>query len=278
MHDALKRRTGPALLVGTTAHSDRVSSHLPGSLRGPPQGMFTAQTTKTRMIPVKFDSTPGRPQPVTLVLIGLCVAAFVSRPYVPWYGSGFVPVDFVHALLHPRQELGQATLSLLLSFFTHAGLVHLVFNMWFLWVFGCALEHSLGSIRFALLYLACGVLSMVIQAASTPLSRIPVVGASGAIAGVMGACVILLPLARIILWLPPLFRFRVPAIAFLLLWFVYQYVSMRSAAPDSVGIAWWAHIGGFACGFLIAAELRRRGWHRGNGSRQRANRPRSAET
>lgn len=221
------------------------------------------------MIPLKIDSVPSRVPFVTVLIALLCVAALYGRHYVAPYGYGFVPVDFMHSLLHPGRATGDMVLTLGISFFQHAGVFHLVSNLWYLWIFGSAMEYALGWWLFALAYLACGVLSMVIQAVSSPLSTVPVVGASGAIAGVMGACLALLPMARIVMWFPPLLFLRVPSFLFLLLWFALQYVSMYHAAGSGGGIAWWAHIGGFACGALLGLAVRYRGWKPPRGLRKR---------
>ncbi len=214
------------------------------------------------MIPLKVDSVPNRFPFVTVALIVLCVAAFFVRERFAAYGTGFVPVDFMYGLLHPGRNTADAGLALLLSFFLHAGPLHLLSNMWYLWIFGSALEYSAGSATYTIVYLVCGIVSMIAQAVSTPFSSIPVIGASGAIAGVMGSSLVLLPLSRVVLWVPPVFFVRFPAVFFLLFWFVIQYIGMSRAAAEGGGVAWWAHIGGFACGFLVALELRRRRWMR----------------
>jgi hypothetical protein len=139
----------------------------------------------------------------------------------------------------------------------HGNLLHLTSNMWYLWIFGNAMEHRLGSLRFLLLYLFCGTVSMLVQAASAPLSMVPIVGASGAIAGLMGAHLILLPLSRILLWVPPLLFLPVPSFLFLLLWFYVQYLQAGAAPSGGPGVAWWAHIGGFLAGVIIGIRLRR---------------------
>ena len=210
------------------------------------------------MIPLKVDTVPTRFPIVTFCIIALCAGAYLLREQVPGLGHGFIPVDFMHSLLHPGPATLTMAANLSLSFFVHAGPVHLLSNMWYLWLFGSALEYRASRGAYVTVYLACGVLSMVIQAASTPFSTVPVVGASGAIAGVMGAYLVLLPFSRIVLWLPPIFFFRVPALFFLLLWFVLQYVSMRLASHVGAGVAWWAHLGGYACGFVMAIFIRRR--------------------
>jgi len=212
------------------------------------------------MIPLRVD-TPSGHTPVVTVLLGiLCVAAYSWRLELVRYGYGIVPVDLMHALLHPGRQTGVVSMQLVLAFFTHAGITHLVSNMWYLWIFGSTLEYALGALPFGLLYVACGVLSMTIQAASSPLSNVPVIGASGAIEGVMGACLVLMPLARIVTWIPLVFLVRIPAFVFLVIWFGLQYVSMRAASAQGSGVAWWAHIGGFACGLLIGLVVRQRGW------------------
>jgi membrane associated rhomboid family serine protease len=212
------------------------------------------------MIPLRVDTTSERIPYVTILLGALCVAAYVYRLEVARYGYGIVPLDLMHALLHPSRQTGVVAMQLVLAFFMHAGVAHLVSNMWYLWIFGATLEYAVGALPFTLLYVGCGVLSMMIQAASSPLSNIPVVGASGAIAGVMGACLVLMPLARIITWIPLLFFIRIPSFIFLAVWFALQYISMRGASAQGSGVAWWAHMGGFACGLLMGLEIRRRGW------------------
>jgi membrane associated rhomboid family serine protease len=209
------------------------------------------------MIPLKVDAVPTRFPIVTLCIIAMCAGAYLLREQMGGLSHGFVPVDFMHSVLHPGRPTLAMAANLSLSFFLHAGPLHLLSNMWYLWLFGSALEYRASRVAYITVYLACGVLSMVIQAASTPFSTIPVVGASGAIAGVMGAYLVLLPFSRVVLWLPPFFFFRIPAFFFLLLWFILQYVSMRLASHVGAGVAWWAHLGGYACGFLMALFIRR---------------------
>lgn len=211
------------------------------------------------MFPIKCDDVPVKFPPVTALLILLCAAAFVWTDTLHRFAGGFVPVDFMYALFHPGPaQLKRLVIMLVTAFFLHASIAHLVANMWYLWIFGSALEHELGSAAFTAVYLACGVISMLTQALSAPLSTVPIVGASGAIAGVMGAFLVFLPLARIVVWIPPIFFPRVYALAFLLLWFVLQYLSMRLAPAQSGGVAWWAHIGGFCAGLSAGFWLRGR--------------------
>jgi membrane associated rhomboid family serine protease len=220
------------------------------------------------MIPLKVESVTRRAPVVTVVLILLCIGAFLAQARLAAYGYGFVPVDFMYSLLHPGKETIDTALTLLLSFFQHAGILHLAVNMWSLWIYGVALERAVGPLRYGTMYLVCGVLSMIIQAASSPLSSTPVVGASGAIAGVMGACLVLLPLARMSVWIPPIFVVRIPALLLIVPWIVSQYMSVRRVDGGDNNVAWWAHIGGFICGALLAIELRRRGWKPAQHQRQ----------
>jgi len=146
---------------------------------------------------------------------------------------------------------------LVAAFFMHGGISHLVGNMWYLWLFGPAIESRIGSGPFALLYGFCGVVSMLIQTVHSPLSTVPIVGASGAIAGIMGCSLVLQPLARLSCYLPPVFIFRVPAFVFLLFWFLIQYINVRllgtPGAPTLV--AWWAHIGGYLTGAVAGGAV-----------------------
>ncbi|HHK60584.1 MAG TPA: rhomboid family intramembrane serine protease [Desulfobacterales bacterium] len=176
---------------------------------------------------------------------------------------GFVPAR----LLFSPAFLGfdPTELPTLLSYmFLHGGFLHLAGNMWMLWVFGDNVEDAMGHGRYLLFYLACGVVSALAQMAVAPASGIPMVGASGAISGVLGAYFLLYPAARI-LTLVPIFFFlttvEVPAFVFLVLWFVLQFLqgaaSLRASGAGG-GVAWWAHIGGFIAGMALLPLARKR--------------------
>ena len=143
------------------------------------------------------------------------------------------------------------------SMFLHGSLAHIVGNMWVLWIFGPGVEDRMGHGRFAFFYLFCGVLAGVTHVVSNPDSTVPTIGASGAIAGVLGAYMHLFPRARVITLIPVFFWpffFELPAVTYLLIWFLMQLWggAMTGLAPGQVGgIAWWAHIGGFIAGFLL---------------------------
>ncbi|MBD3320781.1 MAG: rhomboid family intramembrane serine protease [Chitinivibrionales bacterium] len=200
------------------------------------------------MVPIKCD-TPGKAIPfATMSLIAMCILSYIKHELVASWAQGFVPLHFADSLFHPVDRGPAVIVSLVLSLFTHAGIIHLVSNMWYLWIFGSAVERHIGAIRFIIIYFISGIFAMLIQGLSNPFSAIPVVGASGAIAGIMGIHFILLPMSTIFVWVPPVFFFRIWAFIFLAAWFGVQYVSLKSAHPESEGIAWWAHVGGYITG------------------------------
>jgi len=145
--------------------------------------------------------------------------------------------------------------------FLHGGWSHLIGNMWYLWIFGDNVEDALGHAGFLVFYLACGVVATLLHYLTGPVAEVPVVGASGAIAGVLGAYIVAFPRARVYTLLPlfPFFQV-VPLPAFLVLglWFLFQFVLGLGAlgASGGGGIAFWAHVGGFAAGLLVMRGLR----------------------
>jgi len=146
------------------------------------------------------------------------------------------------------------------SMFLHGSWFHIIGNMWFLAIFGDNVEDDLGIVRFVFFYLLCGLAAVAAQVASSPASAVPMVGASGAIGGVMGAYAVLHPRAQVhtllILgfWIE---RIRVPAVVMLGYWFVLQLVGgIPSIGGEEGGVAFWAHVGGFACGGGLALVLR----------------------
>lgn len=173
---------------------------------------------------------------------------------------GFIPARFfAMAEAHP-EKLMALYLPFLTTMFLHGGWLHLIANMWTLYIFGDNVEDTLGRVRFLTLYLGSGVAGCLAQLLSGPYSPIPMVGASGAIAGVMGAYFSLFPAARVLTLIPVLFFvvIEVPAYVFLGLWFLLQFVSGAFSilgARAHVGVAFWAHVGGFAAGFLLLRLL-----------------------
>jgi membrane associated rhomboid family serine protease len=207
------------------------------------------------MLPIKTDVRKKGIPVVSLICIAVCVVVYCFR-FPRIFPGGLVPLDFVYSLLHPRDGLGYSVIVLLSSFFLHGSIIHLLGNMWYLWVFGCALELTIGPFRFLCIYFFSGIAAMVTQVVNNPLSTIPVIGASGAIAGVMGTYLILLPFSKIILGFPPIITLRLHAAFFLLFWLGLQWSSVVSSHPSTNGIAWWAHIGGFCFGMLAGIYLR----------------------
>ncbi|MGE5418280.1 MAG: rhomboid family intramembrane serine protease [Acidobacteriota bacterium] len=143
---------------------------------------------------------------------------------------------------------------LITSMFLHGGWMHLIGNMWFLWLFGDNVEDLMGPIRFFFFYIICGVIAALVHVFVYPLSNVPTVGASGAIAGVMGAYFLMYPRAQVVT-LVPIFLFwfvEIPAWVFLGLWFLIQFFQgTATMASGTAQIAFWAHIGGFIAGMLI---------------------------
>jgi membrane associated rhomboid family serine protease len=153
----------------------------------------------------------------------------------------------------------------LTSMFLHGGWTHILGNMWTLWIFGDNVEDRIGPIRFLFFYLLCGLAAGVVHCLANPQSTVPSVGASGAIAGVLGAYFVLFPYARVIVLVPILFFplfFELPALTYLGFWALIQVFSgtLSLAGPSDVGgVAWWAHVGGFAAGILLQFFFVRRG-------------------
>ena len=176
---------------------------------------------------------------------------------------GFVPSRFFEALTGQSSVL-PALLTLVSSLFLHGGWTHVIGNMWYLWIFGDNVEDRLGHAGYFAFYLACGVAAGLAHAFAQPGAVLPAVGASGAIAGVLGAYLVLYPRGTV-LTLLPLFVFfttvEIRAFWFLIFWFVLQSFSgvaelARTADMASGGVAWWAHIGGFLAGAGLALVLR----------------------
>src|SRR6185295_1347509 len=203
------------------------------------------------MIPLRSSERVHSPTLVTGALIAVNVIIFLYQNTLSYYRLdqfvntwGIVPDD-----LH--------LISLLTSMFLHGGWLHLLGNMLFLWVFGRNLEDLIGGRRFLVFYLLCGLAAGVVQVIASPYSQVPTIGASGAIAGVMGAYLIKFPRSQIdtMVWLVLLFRLAIPAPFVLLFWFALQFVngfeSIGERNYTGGGVAYFAHIGGFIAGILL---------------------------
>lgn len=210
------------------------------------------------MFPLKIDD-PFKKMPfVTAAIIVVCSVIHWKRT-VLFSGGGLVPLDLIHSVLHHDQAMPGRLLTLVTAFFIHGSLMHLLGNMWYLWIFGGALEQTIRRRTYVLFYLLFGVVSLLVQMVTDPLSSIPIVGASGAIAGVMGMCMVVCPASRILFWFPPIFFIRLPAILFCVGWFALQWLNAHPGNTAATGIAWWAHIGGFCAGVVTGIVLRIRG-------------------
>jgi membrane associated rhomboid family serine protease len=226
------------------------------------------------MIPYRDENKTQRAAIVTGTIIALNVATWV---FVQGAGAtyslaqsvcnfGLIPGELTQSLppgtrfpmgegLVCSTDPGRQVWNLITSMFLHGSWMHLIGNMWFLWIFGNNVEDSMGRLRFIAFYLLCGLAAAFAQILANPSSAIPMVGASGAISGVMGAYLVLYPRVRVFAILPLGFFFTtiaVPAWVMLGYWFLIQFVSgLVSVGSDQGGVAFWAHIGGFIAGVVL---------------------------
>ncbi|MCX6938382.1 MAG: rhomboid family intramembrane serine protease [Verrucomicrobia bacterium] len=221
------------------------------------------------MLPL-WDTQPHRRTPIlTALLIAACLGVFgyeVSllladeKNFAVWMTR--------HALVPGRLLAGWADAAqwqtVLTSMFLHGGVAHVLGNCWFLWVFGNNVEDRLGFFGFAALYVFTGAAAALVQVAVDPGSSVPMVGASGAISGVLGAYLVFFPRAWVVSlvpWIVPVLP--VPAVVFLLMWFFVQTYAgvgaLLAGAPGAGGVAWWAHAGGFLAGVFLAWNWPRAG-------------------
>ena len=213
------------------------------------------------MLPL-HDDNPTTLQPVlTVVFIVICVLVFLwqlslgDRIQHAVYALGLIPaVLFGNAQLPEEVVHVPAALTVFTSMFLHGGWMHLIGNMLYLWIFGNNVEDSMGHVRFFIFYFLCGVAAAMAQAIPNPESTVPMIGASGAISGVLGAYLLLYPRARVLVGIPLgffLYTARLPAVAVLAFWFVLQLVSKLVTSAEGGGVAWGAHIGGFVAGVVL---------------------------
>ncbi len=202
---------------------------------------------------------------MTVTLIIINVAVFIYELSLPWEELddlistyGVVPSKLQLVAHDPVRVLGEMAGSLATTTLLHAGFVHLLGNLWYLWIFGDNVEDRMGPIRFLLFYLSCGILAGATHIVFNLNSPVPTIGASGAVAGVLGAYLVSYPFARVLTLLPFFIIWPVvelPAILVLGFWFVVQIfngtAAVGSASDMMGGVAWWAHIGGFISGILL---------------------------
>ena len=231
------------------------------------------------MLPIRDDNPQILTPYATYAIVALNVLAWAliqglgQDPALPrsLCTLGLVPGELLHTIPagaqvqvgeHAFCVIGSAAnwLSTLTHMFLHGGWMHLIGNMWFLWIFGNNVEDSMGHGRFVVFYLLCGLAAAGLQVASSPNSGLPMVGASGAIGGVMGAYVLLYPRVNVhmLFWFGfYVTTFAIPAVWMLGYWFVIQLLGGLSAVgAQGGGVAFWAHIGGFAAGAILVLLFR----------------------
>lgn len=224
------------------------------------------------MFPLKDDIPSQRFPVVNVWLIIVNILCFVyqlslgpdQEAFIVTHG--FVPARFVAEQAGSGISLGSYG-PIFSSMFLHGGLLHVFANLWMLWIFGDNVEDRMGHGRYLLFYLLCGVGAAFAQFWANPQARVPMIGASGAIAGVLGAYVFLFPRARILTFIPIFILFylvEIPAYFFIGFWFLMQFLqgAAQQAALGGLvegGVAWWAHVGGFAAGVLLLYFFKRDG-------------------
>ncbi|MCD6161606.1 MAG: rhomboid family intramembrane serine protease [candidate division Zixibacteria bacterium] len=217
------------------------------------------------MIPLRVENPSSKFPFITIIIILSNVAVYTyqlslgsSEQLFIWkYGAiaksltSFVPVHPASTLFPP--------LTLITSMFLHGSILHLAGNMLFFWVFGENIEDKLGHIKFIIFYLLCGVASLIVQVVSMPSAELPIIGASGAIAGIMGAYFLRFPRTKVITLIVVIFIIRtvkIPAVVFLGFWFIFQIlVGAPTLGSTGGGVAYFAHIGGFVSGMIFFAIL-----------------------
>jgi membrane associated rhomboid family serine protease len=231
------------------------------------------------MIPYRDDNPTLRTPVVTFAIITLNVAVWIlvqGMGTEPALSSavcrlGLIPGELLHQLppgtsfpVGPYSSCvlgyGESWYTPLTSMFLHGSWLHLIGNMWFLWIFGNNVEDSMGRLRYAIFYILCGLAAAGFQVFLTPQSVVPMVGASGAISGVMGAYVLLYPRVRVhmlVVLVVFITRITVPAYLMLGYWFLLQLIGgTATAGTESGGTAFWAHVGGFLAGALLVVPFR----------------------
>jgi membrane associated rhomboid family serine protease len=218
------------------------------------------------MLPIRDDQPRSSTPYVTYFLIGLNLVIYffewaldASDPAslkVLIFQFGVVPSHLTALLAgSPRYPLIAVVLPYFTSMFLHGGWIHVIGNMWFLYIFGDNIEDHLGHFKYLVFYLLAGVLAMAAQVAVDPTSKIPMIGASGAIAGVLGAYFVLYPRARVLTWVFVVIIY-LPAWVILGYWFVLQFLSGTATSiayegKSMGGVAFWAHVGGFVAGIVM---------------------------
>ncbi|WP_170374330.1 rhomboid family intramembrane serine protease [Ruegeria atlantica] len=210
------------------------------------------------MFPIRDHNPSGRTPYVVYLLMAANILIFFSYVGIMDNAPLINRLYFDYAIIPARITDGFAFETLVTSMFLHGGWMHLAGNMLFLWIFGDNLEDEMGHLPFLLFYLLAGVGAGLIHVATAPNSVVPTIGASGAIAGVMGGYLLLFPKARVdvLLILIVYFRiFTIPAFIMLGIWLGLQFMGSLASNPDEGGVAYWAHTGGFLVGLVLCLPL-----------------------
>lgn len=217
------------------------------------------------MIPIRDNILCETKPYVSWLIMAICIGIFLWMKMMPHevqrqltYLYGMVPIRYSDPGWAAAFGLpADGYLSFLTSLFLHGGWLHLILNMWFIWIFANKIEDRMGHVKFLIFYLICGLVATFVQWYIDQDLIIPVVGASGAISGVLGAYFVLYPYARVVIWFPlfllPIF-FELPAISFLGFWVIMQiYKATTPLIFENVAtdVAWWAHLGGFIAGAFL---------------------------
>ena len=214
------------------------------------------------MIPLKDDNPTNSKPLVTYFLIIICVIIFLIelgsssyRTGVFFYSYGLIPSVFLGKLhLSEDMHVIPAYLTIITSMFVHGGFMHLIGNMLYMWIFADNIEDDLGRVKFLFFYLLCGIGAALAQIFSDINSQVPMVGASGAIGGVLGAYLINYPKAKVIVLIPLGFFsqiIKIKALYVLIFWFILQFVNSLFTNTQGGGVAYMAHIGGFLSGIIL---------------------------
>ena len=220
------------------------------------------------MIPLHDDNPTEILPALTVAIIAACVLVFLwetslgpERIEGAVYSLGVIPAVLLDRVqLPPELALVPPGATILTSMFLHGGFMHLAGNMLYLWIFGNNVEDAMGHVRFAVFYLVCGIAAVFGQVVQNPGSEVPMIGASGAISGILGAYLLLYPQARVLVLIPLGFvmqTVRLPAGWVLGFWFVAQLASSALSSGEA-GVAWFAHIGGFIAGMALIPIFKRR--------------------
>jgi len=213
------------------------------------------------VIPLKDDNPTSSTPIVTYSIIGICVIIFILEISSPLYQSGalfyawgVIPAALVHNFQVP-QEIYRVSpeITLITSMFMHGGFMHLIGNMLYMWIFADNIEDEIGKIKFIIFYLLSGIAAALTQVYMNTESTVPMVGASGAIGGVLGAYIVNHPRAKVVVLIPLGFFsqiIKVPAIFVLGIWFLLQFISSAASGTSGGGVAYGAHIGGFIFGVV----------------------------